>query len=191
MMNEIRYKIQFYSPWHCGSGLSAGSNVDELVIKDRNRLPYIPGKTMKGLIREALEDYAALSGRSLDKDIMETLGIETDTDEVGSIVSGTAFFSNAVLCQSEADAIIASKAQSFLFREVVSTSIDENGIAVDHSLRAIETVVPCTLHASVTGLPDSLSEIFGKALGMIHHIGMNRNRGLGRCDLIVEKGGEK
>lgn len=48
-MKDLNIKIEFFSPWHCGSGLSAGADADSLVIKDTNGLPYIPGKTIKGL----------------------------------------------------------------------------------------------------------------------------------------------
>ncbi|MDE6805090.1 MAG: hypothetical protein K2J29_10705, partial [Muribaculaceae bacterium] len=53
---DIRYRIEFFSDWHCGSGLSAGADVDALVIKDDCGLPFVPGKTVKGLVREAMED---------------------------------------------------------------------------------------------------------------------------------------
>ena len=49
MKTTIDYTICFFSPWHCGSGTSAGADVDELVVKDKNGMPYIPGKTLKGL----------------------------------------------------------------------------------------------------------------------------------------------
>ena len=51
----IRYTIEFYSDWHCGSGLASGAEADAVVIKDRDGLPYVPGKTIKGLVREAFE----------------------------------------------------------------------------------------------------------------------------------------
>lgn len=44
---DIKYKIEFFSNWHCGSGLAAGADVDALVVKDCNGLPYVPGKTIK------------------------------------------------------------------------------------------------------------------------------------------------
>ena len=65
-MKDLTIKIEFFSPWHCGSGLSAGADADSLVIKDINGLPFIPGKTIKGLIREAVEDYAALRGLDME-----------------------------------------------------------------------------------------------------------------------------
>ena len=52
-MSTIKYEIEFFSNWHCGSGLAAGADVDALVIKDQEGLPYIPGRTLKGLLREA------------------------------------------------------------------------------------------------------------------------------------------
>ena len=44
-MNDIKYKITFLTDWHCGSGLAAGADVDALVVKDKERLPYVPGKS--------------------------------------------------------------------------------------------------------------------------------------------------
>ena len=53
---DIKYTITMHSYWHCGSGLAAGSDVDALVVKDSNGLPFVPGKTMKGLVKEAVEE---------------------------------------------------------------------------------------------------------------------------------------
>ena len=50
-MQTLTYQIQFHSYWHCGSGLAAGAGVDALVVKDANGLPFVPGKTIKGLLR--------------------------------------------------------------------------------------------------------------------------------------------
>lgn len=54
---DITYSIEFNTYWHIGSGLSGGVEVDSLVLKDNDTdaLPYIPGKTLKGLLREAAE----------------------------------------------------------------------------------------------------------------------------------------
>ena len=55
---RIDYSIEFFSYWHCGSGLAAGADVDELAIKDGDGLPYVPGRTVKGLLRDAAESLA-------------------------------------------------------------------------------------------------------------------------------------
>ena len=69
-MTDIKYKITFYSNWHCGSGLAAGADTDELVIKDRNGLPYVPGRTIKGLLREAammLSQFISIPEESINR----------------------------------------------------------------------------------------------------------------------------
>lgn len=63
---DITYKIEFFSEWHCGSGLSAGADTDALVIKDSEGFPYIPGKTLKGLFREAIEELIELKDTSTE-----------------------------------------------------------------------------------------------------------------------------
>ena len=52
-MKEIKYYLQFVSYWSCGSGLDAGVESDVLPIKDAEGLPFVPGKTIKGVLREA------------------------------------------------------------------------------------------------------------------------------------------
>ena len=54
-MATLHYSITFHGDWHCGSGMAAGAELDALVIKDGRGLPYIPGKTIKGLFREQAE----------------------------------------------------------------------------------------------------------------------------------------
>lgn len=189
-MKQINYKIKFYSPWHCGSGLSAGADVDALVIKDADGLPFIPGRTLKGLIREAAEDYNNFCEKTDNQLIVKVFGNEEDSEDPSSIQKGVAYFTNAVLPENEKMAIIDNDAQQFLFKEVASTAIGSDGVAKEHSLRKAEVTVPCTLVGSIYDVPDEAETLIDHALRMIKHIGMNRNRGLGRCDIIMtEKGG--
>lgn len=181
---RIDYHIEFFSQWHCGSGLSAGADIDLLVIKDKEGMPFIPGKTLKGLIREAVENLIHYQGQSKDS-VEQVFGKEGEA-------SGCAHFSNAQLNDSEYKAIVANKAQHFLYQKVTTTSISDNdGIAEDHSLRSLEVVVPCTLHAHIDNVPDDMVETVTEALGLIKRLGHKRTRGLGRCDFRVEEKGGK
>ena len=192
-MKNIRYEIEFYSCWHCGSGLSAGSDVDALVVKDKNGMPFIPGKTLKGLVREAMEDYLSLSSKAegLESSIRVMLGTLDDKE----MAKGTSFFSNASLSKKEYDEIVRCGAQEFMYKSVSSTAINEDGVADDHSLRRTQVVVPCTLEAEILNIPDDMAVTTEKALSMIKRLGLDRNRGLGRCHLRIvetkdtEKGG--
>jgi CRISPR/Cas system CSM-associated protein Csm3 (group 7 of RAMP superfamily) len=189
---EIKYKIQFHTDWHCGSGLAAGADVDALVVKDKDGLPYIPGKTMKGLIREAVENIRNFSKNGEIKDFVEAFGY---FDDKSKKEKGFLFFTNAELDVKERYAIVSNKVVRFMYRTIASTAIDENGVAEEHSLRKMEVVVPCDLYGEILGVPENMVEEIKKSLSYIKRLGQNRNRGLGRCTISVEsvdkEGGEK
>ena len=177
-MKSIRYKVDFYSLWHCGSGLAGGAEMDAFVLKDRRQLPYIPGKTIKGLIREALEEVICYtSGEHLKEYVLLSLGSETD--------KGVTYFTNAYLDAKEQEYIISNDLSDLLYRNISSTAIGQDGLAADHSLRVIECTVPCTLHGEIQDIPDELYEDYKLALQMIKGLGFKRNRGLGRCKFII------
>jgi len=178
-MKRIEYDITFYSAWHCGSGLSAGADLDTLVIKDKDGLPFIPGKTMKGLIREAVEDYSGFRKDCDDAAIERLFGKGADKDHV----MGTAFFTNAQLSDEERNAIVSEHLQPLLYNKVTTTAIGEDGIAKDHSLRSMEAVVPCCLHGEIYDVDEQLASTVVESLGLIKRMGVKRNRGLGRCDI--------
>lgn len=177
-MENIKYKIEFYSNWHCGSGLSAGADVDSLVIKDTDGLPFIPGRTLKGLLRDAATQ---LYGEN-DK-IKNMFGVSDDEKEPD--FSGC-FFKDAKLSENERDYIIQNNLSDYLYQTFASTAI-ENGIAKPASLRKIETVVPCVLEGEILDIPDEEHiKILNKAMMFIKRIGTGRNRGYGRCDIRKE-----
>lgn len=195
---KISYKITFHTDWHCGSGLAAGADLDALVVKDNNGMPFIPGKTLKGLIREATEELFFLSNQFDAKadDLKKVFGNATDRnvkssnkEEYEDMAKGETFFANATLCENEYRAIVGNKAQKYLFRSVASTKIDKEGIAVKHSLRKMEVTIPCTLESAILSVPESMTDTLVKAMGYIKRLGQNRNRGLGRCsftDIKIE-----
>lgn len=178
-MSTIKYQIEFLSNWHCGSGLAAGADVDTLVIKDVNGLPYVPGRTVKGLLREAVSSLSAKP-----ETISAIFGVSGDED---NHEAGASFFSNAVLPVEEREYILEQKLQSFLFQTFASTSIDEDGIAKDHSLRKIETVVPCRLTGEILNVPDGAEKELEDAMHYIKRMGTGRNRGYGRCTITIVK----
>lgn len=191
MSDTIKYSITFYSQWHCGSGLSAGADVDALVVKDRNNMPFVPGKTLKGLIREAVENLVQFEGKATKMNdlINETFGKESEATKDDKGVSGSAHFSNAELCDNEYKAIVANNVSTFLYNKVTTTAIGVDGTAQEHSLRSTEVVIPCTLHAEITGVPEAMKDTIIRSFGLIKRLGQKRTRGLGRCDVRVEEGG--
>ncbi|MFB2882254.1 RAMP superfamily CRISPR-associated protein [Floridanema aerugineum] len=53
--NSLKVKITLESDWHIGSGAGRPGDVDRLVQRDLNGLPYIPAKTLTGIWRDACE----------------------------------------------------------------------------------------------------------------------------------------
>lgn len=198
---DIIYTLKFYSEWHCGSGLAAGADLDALVVKDKNKLPYVPGKTIKGLIREAVENVLFFNENALEKNrdlFVLTFGNAEENawnmmndSAKDKMKKGESFFTNAELDENVQRAIRKDKLESYLYRSVASTTIDEKGVAKPHSLRRMETVVPCELTGRIIGVPDEFAEWVISGMKYIKRLGTNRNRGLGRCEFIVERGGQQ
>ena len=185
---NIKYTITFHTYWHCGSGLSASADVDALPIRDSKGLPYVPGKTIKGLVREAIEDLCTFNNNiSTEKEalIKEAFGYSNDDPNLAK--RGKAFFSNAELPKDESTEIIRCNAQKYLFQTLSNTAIDrETGIADSHTLRKIDVTIPCQLSGIITGIPEKLKTDIENALLYIKRIGSGRNRGLGRCSISFE-----
>lgn len=173
-MGTINYKIKFFSDWHCGSGLSAGADVDLLVVKDKRGLPFVPGKTIKGLVKEAVENIMLFRFEETSFSLQENWG----------------YFENAVLSEVHQKAILSNEVSEYLFRSIASTAIGKDGIAKNHSLRKMEVVIPCELEGRIYNVPDEGRLFIEEGMTFIKRMGQNRNRGLGRCQFIIEEGGQ-
>lgn len=190
---KINYKIEMLSDWHVGSGLDAGSDVDVLVLKDEDNLPYIPGKTIKGLLKDALKDMIEVQGELIpQKQIDNIFGYvkeknkddnSTQENDNDRPIHGTAFFSNATIKDPERQEIFNNNLTDFIYRNIASTQIDDKGVAENKSLRVMQVCIPLTLKAYISDVKDV--ELFEKAFKWQRHLGVNRNRGLGRCKFSI------
>lgn len=181
-MKTIDYSIQFYGYWHIGSGLSGGTKADNLVLKDPNNLPFIPGKTIKGLFRNAAQELVAFSSSFINEEIAKkAFGSEGTNEDSSSSI----FFSDAQLDRSEAMQLISEKLSENLFEIISSTKINKQGTAEDKSLRQMEVTIPLTLFGSIQVFEGEFTELILKSASMIKYLGLNRNRGLGRCEIKI------
>jgi CRISPR/Cas system CSM-associated protein Csm3 (group 7 of RAMP superfamily) len=185
---KINYKIEILSEWHIGSGLDAGVEADLVVLKDEDGLPYIPGKTIKGLLKDA--SYEIMAVKQINKDDFNFIFGWEEKDENNKVIkthSGKSFFSNAELSEAEKKEISSNNLSEFLYKNIASTKIDKNGIAQSKSLRTIEVCMPVTLWGEITidEEKQEYKELFEKAFKWTRSIGVNRNRGLGRCRFVL------
>lgn len=51
----FRIRLTMTSDWHVGSGMGRPGNVDRLIIRDSDGLPFVPAKTLRGIWRDACE----------------------------------------------------------------------------------------------------------------------------------------
>lgn len=181
---DINYEIHFHSYWHCSSGLSAGADIDTLVLKNSDNLPYVPGRTMKGLVRDAITDICAFKADEVMREsIAEAFGMENSTENPG--ICSKMYFSDAVLNEKESNVIISRKLARHMYRTIASTAIGSEGVAQKHSLRKIQVTVPCVLEGKIMNVPDDIYQEIQDALKYIKRLGHHRNRGLGRCTINI------
>lgn len=179
--------------------MSSGADLDSLTIKDKNGLPFVPGRTIKGLVRDAMYEIG-----TDENDISCLFGEEEcwkseikDEDYVNESNRGKLFFSNAELPANERELIVREKLVPFITTSISSTAIEDKddpkhgkfvGIAKNHSLRKIEATVPCTLEGCIRDIPlEADADMLIKALSYIKRLGQGRNRGLGRCTFSATK----
>lgn len=181
----LKYKIEFLSEWHIGSGLGAGAESDATILMDAKGMPYIPGKTIKGLLRDAMNDISEVKPDKIsEEDILNIFGQKSTLGKEDKLRKGNAHFSNAILEQNEYDAIVTNGLQDYLLKNVASTAIDRYGVADDKSLRTQQVCMPLALQGSIQ-IDEKCKTKMVLATQWLKGAGVNRNRGLGRCKMTI------
>lgn len=191
--------IELSSYWHAGAGSGTGVLVGASVVRDHYQLPVIPGRTLKGLCRDAV--WCAETWAQIPQGCCETLfGTSThneDEDDPNNVhpsdtQPGILAFDNGALpaaLQSWLRARQQAAARDALFAELHATALNEHGVAKSGSLRGMEVAVPLTLHAPLTLLKPSQADLLDHlrtALPLVRNLGVRRNRGLGRARFTLE-----
>lgn len=198
--------IELQSFWHTGTGKSSGSHLDALTDKDRNGLPFLPGRHIKGLLRDAYRHTRALGWIDDPKDPdgehpLEKLlfGSQSGKELRTETIPGMLRVSNAELSLAEKSALNADETlKPHLFFEMFSTAIDAAGVAKTETLRGIEVCAPMQLRShlvlDLTAVEsrhlkeqkefrerDNCWQWLEQALPLLDAVGANRNRGLGEA----------
>jgi hypothetical protein len=175
MTSHSTLHIEVATYWHAGTGRGVSLQVDSLVRRDRRGLPILPGRTVKGLLRDAVR----LAG------VLGWVELNVEERLFGSATSpGEILISPARLPRPTADLIAANELfRAALFETIFSTAIDAgSGTATPKSLRSIEVAVPLALDVALVG-PDPSSgwlDPVRSSLPLLRAVGSHRNRGLGR-----------
>lgn len=210
-----RYRLHFdiQSYWHPGTGRGAGTALDAITHRDSARLPVLPGRTVKGLIRDAVVEAAELGWLSDASGASAETADRADRDRLvfqlfgwrprkageprgEQPAAGALRFGDAALPEVEASHLRNHPdLLPGLYRSHFSTAIDHDSqTALAQSLRGMEVIVPLKLTApvepvtSVTGEPPppNWPEIIHRALPLLRAVGAHRHRGLGRAVVTLE-----
>ena len=198
-------EIQLHSFWHIGSSAPAGTDVDAEPTRTAEGLPYLPGRSIRGLVRDAMQKSAVFDGGGAD--LQTWFGSEPSGTVGGQSVSregdlaaarwstkeGQVHFGNGVLGRTEPEqrawcsaARKDRRLADALFQRIAQTAVDEKtGVAKDTSLRSRRVAVPMVLHAPITarGEPAQTHAFFASladSLDWIAELGGGRTRGMGR-----------
>ena len=204
MMYQLKFDIKSY--WRAGTGRGGGALLDEIVHKDAYGLPCLPGRTVKGLLRDAVfraEMWGLLTGNVKTPYFTQCWFGEKTIEQAKTRLEteqGALGVSDAMLDKELRDYLIPllssqdidnqEKGQNLcqgFFHQIHATAIDEKtGSALKQSLRGMEVTIPLTLTANLQVLEESRlivpnwCEELEKCLPLIRALGTSRSRGLGR-----------
>jgi CRISPR/Cas system CSM-associated protein Csm3 (group 7 of RAMP superfamily) len=204
-MSNKKYHLQFKirSFWQAGSGRGGGALIDAIVHKDANGLPFLPGRTIKGLLRDAV--YRVEQWKHVPENTSHCFfgsalleeGITRLETEPGALAISDATLP-AEIRKWLSHPKTEPQLRQALFKQLSVTAIDPaTGSAIDRSLRSIEVTIPLTLTAQITVLNEErLKAIdWGKGqnwinrlepcLKLILAVGASRSRGLGRVTVTL------
>ncbi|MCG2738056.1 MAG: RAMP superfamily CRISPR-associated protein [Thermoplasmatales archaeon] len=208
-MTYLNFRLELLSDTLIGSGEGWGANIDSDIVFDDLGLPYIPGKRVKGCLRESAVEVVEMF------EVFEKSGIRlasiADVDTMfgkpGQSCSSILSFSNCYLKDYDSNREwlewLTKKYQGLFSKEMIlstfsttrqQTAIDNNGIAKDHSLRTKRVLKKGFVFFGriepSTKLDDRLLGYLVYVIRNLRYVGTNRNRGLGfvKCGLLNERG---
>lgn len=197
----VRYlHCRFLSYWHPGTGGGLGARLDARA-RTLNGLPVLPGRTLKGVLRDAagraealgwFNDLPAIGGRWTD--VLFGRAATEGSSVPGILRFGSAELDAATMCAYRAlpadGQVLAARGMRSALHQ---TAIDANGVAVEGSLRGIEVFVPMPLVAPIEWIgtpehpePALAFTILTRSFALVEGLGAHRTRGLGRVELSLE-----
>ncbi len=192
---EFTVTLELLDYWHAGSSRGRGPVYDAEVVRSPEGLPYLPVRSLRGLLREGMVEA---EGSALTAVPEGTVAAWFGADDApGRLRVGNATLEPAVVAWARSARDDDARAVDGLYHTVAATAIDpETGTARDKTLRVVEVAVPVTLHAAVRleGPSDPAAdplEALRSAAGFVRGLGKSRRRGLGRVRVSVDPVGEE
>lgn len=188
---ESELHISFFSDWHCGSGLGESHLADAVICRDTDGIPIIPGRAVKGALREGAWRLCALGG-----DYEQAASLLFGSVSYGGAIpqAGHLYVASARLPQEIRDYLrsLSYKDRTRNVSHMVtrrSCTALRDGVAAYGSLRTLECGIPGLAFVSrlTFDLPETetswLLPYMAAVCAAVKSMGADRARGLGRCSL--------
>jgi len=185
-------KIVLLSDTLIGSAEGCGATIDKDSVFDEVGLPIIPGKRIRGLLKE--QGKLLHNNGYLKNSIIDLFGEEGNTDKKQDYLSVSNF---TVLEYKENKASLYSKIKEkkITRSEVIKcfttlrtmTRIDEDGIAEDSSLRTFRLLKKGAEFIGELSFKKSQKEDFDNMIMLLRRVGTMRNRGLGHIKCSISE----
>ncbi len=195
---KIDITITFESDWHVGHGAGSVGHIDRIVRRHpEDDLPYVPAKTLTGILRDACEKVAG--GLDEGKDgpwqefVAEMFGYQSkgvtdaSTTTAARLAIGPARFDEALRQALKANPTL----KDALTFAKPGVSLNENGIAIKDMLRLEEVVLAGAVLGARAELvmPESSRDaalaILTSGARAVDRLGGKRRRGNGRCRIVI------
>lgn len=189
--------VSFDSEWHCGTGAGKHGGVDRTVALDDEGLPYVPGRTLKGMWRDACErvGYALDDGADgqWSRLVRRLFGDPALAARKGDASRSLVHVRNGHITPAWRERVLGKEneilAPGLRVTRSGVTILDESGTAKPDHLRLIEFArrgldldAPFSVDASQHWAIDLL---LAAGLKDLTGLGAHRRRGAGRCQVTT------
>lgn len=179
-----------------GNAEGYGAIIDKDSVFDEVGLPIIPGKRIKGILREQAELYNKFAYKKdgFIEDVFGTTG-QTEKNKEKLTVSNF-MLENYQPNKAEIHTLIKckdlskSEVQGYFTSIRMMTKIDSDGIASDTSLRTFRILKRGLVFRGELGFDSDLLPHFEKIVSLTRRIGSSRNRGMGHINCTLQENGK-
>lgn len=176
----LHVQMRLLSDTILGAGYSIPGGEDIAVCKDQNGYPYLKGSTLKGLLRESIENWLVWTG-GCEADIDALMGA---SGWVGLTDSRRVQFSEFQMQNPPATPEECYETRTF-------TSLTDAGTVESGTLRMAACIRRNAIFAGEIDCAGEDEALMKNALASIKWVGTMRSRGFGRVQFAVERSTER
>lgn len=176
----LHVQMRLLSDTILGAGYSIPGGEDIAVCKDQNGYPYLKGSTLKGLLRESVENWLVWTG-----------GCEADIDALMGASGWVGLTDHRRLQFSEFQMQGPPATPEECYETRTFTSLTDAGTVESGTLRMASCIRRNTIFAGEIDCADEDEALVKNALTSIKWVGTMRSRGFGRVRFTVERSTER